>query len=71
VSSAPPSLPRHPAPSGVIWIRDQGSQPRPLVLPAARERSERTTAVIVGALTLACTALAIYDLALLAAGASG
>jgi hypothetical protein len=35
---------------------------------AARERTERTNALIVIALTLACTALAVFDLFLLAAG---
>ena len=33
---------------------------------AARERTERTTAIIVLVLTLACTVLAFYDLLLLA-----
>jgi hypothetical protein len=35
---------------------------------AARERTERANALIVIALTLACTALAVFDLFLLAVG---
>ncbi len=53
--------------SSVRWIRDE-SVNAPLVLPTITDRSERTTALIVVALTLACTVLAIYDLFLLAAG---
>jgi hypothetical protein len=36
---------------------------------AARERAERTNALIVIVLTLACTALAVFNLFLLASGA--
>jgi hypothetical protein len=42
--------------------------PPPMPKPPARERSERTSALIVIMLTLACTALAFYDMFLLAAG---
>ena len=38
--------------------------------PNAKDRSERTTAIVVIALTLACTALSIFDLFLLASGFS-
>jgi hypothetical protein len=57
-------------PSDVKWIRPD----RPVYLPPPmpkteiRERSERANALIVLALTLACTALAIFDLFLLASG---
>ncbi len=54
----------------VKWIRPD----RPAYLPppasktAIRERSERAHAMIVLVLTLACTALAVFDLFLLASG---
>jgi len=35
---------------------------------AARERTDRTSALIVMALSLACTAMAMFDLLLLASG---
>ncbi len=56
--------------SDVRWIRPD----RPAYLPpptsksAVKERSERANALIVLVLTLACTALAIFDLFLLASG---
>jgi hypothetical protein len=58
------------SPTDVKWIRPD----RPAYLPppmperAIRERSERTNALIVIVLTLACTILAIFDLFLLASG---
>jgi hypothetical protein len=57
--------------SNVQWIRPD----RPAYLPPSTStasvagRSARATAMIVIALTLACTFLAVYDLFLLAAGA--
>jgi len=42
--------------------------PPPMSKSAMKERSERANAMIVIVLTLACTALAIFDLFLLAAG---
>ncbi len=42
--------------------------PPPMSKSAMKERSERANALIVLVLTLACTALAIFDLFLLAAG---
>jgi hypothetical protein len=53
-------------PSDVKWIAPE----RPSYLPpmAIQERSERANALIVIALTLACTILAIFDLFLLASG---
>jgi hypothetical protein len=54
----------------VQWIRPDTPThlPPPMSKSAARERAERTNALIVIALTLACTALAVFDLFLLAAG---
>jgi hypothetical protein len=53
----------------VKWIRDD----RPTYLPppmlkSAQERTERANALIVTALTLACTAVALFDLFLAALG---
>ncbi len=53
----------------VKWIRpDAAHLPYPMAKPTA-QHSERARALIVIALTLACTLLAVYDLFLLAAGA--
>jgi hypothetical protein len=54
----------------VRWIRPDRPAylPPPMSKSAAGERAERANALIVVALTLACTALAIFDLFLLAAG---
>jgi hypothetical protein len=55
----------------VRWIRPDRLAYLPPPMPKAtlRERSERANALIVIVLTLACTALAIFDLFLLASGA--
>jgi hypothetical protein len=55
----------------VRWIRPDSHVylPRPMSGTAVRERGERANALIVIVLTLACTALAIFDLFLLASGA--
>jgi hypothetical protein len=55
----------------VRWIRPDTPVhlPPPMSKAALRERSERANALIVIALTFACTALAIFDLFLLALGA--
>lgn len=55
----------------VKWIHSGAPAYRPPATSTstAAERSERVNAMIVIALTLACTVLAIYDLFLLAAGA--
>jgi hypothetical protein len=45
-------------PQGIAYLSPQASKPQP----------ERTQAMIVMALTLACTVLSIYDLFLLASG---
>ncbi|MGA2322118.1 MAG: hypothetical protein ABSG95_15520 [Solirubrobacteraceae bacterium] len=57
-------------PSDVKWIRPDTLSylPPPPSESAIRERTERANALIVIVLTLACTALAIFDLFLLAAG---
>ena len=54
----------------VKWIRPdrQAYLPPPMSKTAIRERSERANAMIVIVLSLACTALAIFDLFLLASG---
>jgi hypothetical protein len=62
-----------PPPSGPLdikWIRPDRPTHLPPPMPAsqAKERSERANALIVIVLTLACSALAIFDLFLLAAG---
>jgi hypothetical protein len=56
--------------SEVRWIRpDRPTHlPPPMSKSAVRERTERANALIVIALTLACTALAVFDLFLLAVG---
>jgi len=58
------------SPVDVKWIPPDSHAylPPPMSKTAIRERSERANALIVIALTLACTVLAIYDLFLLAAG---
>jgi len=53
---------------GVTWIRPESSVYVPPPLPQARDRSEQTSAIVVIVLTLACTALSIFDLFLLASG---
>jgi hypothetical protein len=55
----------------VKWIRPDTPAylPPPMSKSAVGERTERANALIVIVLTLACTALAIFDLFLLAAGA--
>lgn len=52
----------------VSWISPQSQSylPPSLKKSEARERAERANALIVIALTFACTALAIFDLFLLA-----
>lgn len=57
--------------SDVRWIRPDTPAylPPPMPKAAVQERSERANALIVIVLTLACTALAIFDLFLLASGA--
>jgi hypothetical protein len=59
------------SPPDVRWIPPSAPThlPPPMPKSAARERSERTSALVVIVLTLACTALALYDLLLLAMGA--
>lgn len=54
----------------VKWIRpDRPTHlPPPMLKSTVRERTERANALIVIVLTLACTALAIFDLFLLASG---
>ncbi|HYM45542.1 MAG TPA: hypothetical protein VES65_05200 [Solirubrobacteraceae bacterium] len=54
----------------VKWIRPDtlAYLPPPMSKSAVRERTERANALIVIMLTLACTALALYDLFLLALG---
>jgi len=56
--------------SEVRWIRPDrpAHLPPPTAKSAVKERSERTNALIVLVLTLACTALAVFDLFLLASG---
>lgn len=59
-----------PSAQDVKWIRPEGPTYLPPAMPKsqAAERSERANALIVIALTLACTGLAIFDLFLLASG---
>ncbi len=54
----------------VKWIRPDTPTylPPPMHKPAVQERTERANALIVIALTLACTAMSIFDLFLLASG---
>ncbi len=54
----------------VQWIRPDRPAylPPPMSKTPATERSERANALIVIVLTLACTALAVFDLFLLALG---
>jgi hypothetical protein len=54
----------------VSWIRPEGMSyvPPPMHKSEAVERAERANALIVIALTFACTGLSIFDLFLLAAG---
>jgi hypothetical protein len=54
----------------VKWIRPDtpGYLPPPTHKSAARDRTERANAVIVIVMTLACTALSMFDLFLLASG---
>jgi hypothetical protein len=55
----------------VQWIREGSTDAEPVRASlAAKERSERSAALIVIVLTLACTAMAIFDLYLLATGVS-
>jgi hypothetical protein len=51
----------------VTWIRPDRPVYQP-PLPRSSEQSERASALIVIALTLACTVLSIFDLFLLASG---
>jgi hypothetical protein len=54
----------------VKWIRpDTPAYLPPPMSKAVQERTERANALIVIVLTLACTALSIFDLFLLASGA--
>jgi hypothetical protein len=54
----------------VSWIRPESMShaPPPMQSSQAVERAERANALIVIALTFACTGLSIFDLFLLAAG---
>ena len=53
----------------VKWIHDDApSYLPPPILKAANERTERANALIVIGLTLACTAMALLDLLLVALG---
>jgi hypothetical protein len=54
----------------VKWIRPNTPAylPPPMLKSAVQERTERTNALIVIVLTLACTALSFYNLFLLASG---
>jgi hypothetical protein len=52
----------------VRWIRPQRGVYLPPPKPAGRSRSEQAPAIVVILLTLACTALCIFDLFLLASG---
>jgi hypothetical protein len=58
-------------PADVQWIRPAGT-PSPWMPPppnsSARDHTDRVQALIVIVLTLACTALALFDLFLLASG---
>ena len=54
----------------VKWIRPDSPAYLPLpMLKSAQQRTERTNALIVIVLTLACTALSVLDLFMLASGA--
>jgi hypothetical protein len=57
-------------PSDVKWIRPGGQAYLPPSLSKSMhtERSEQVNALVVFVLTLACTALAVFDLFLLAVG---
>jgi hypothetical protein len=53
----------------VKWIRDdRRTYLPPPMLKSAQERTERANALIVTAMTLACTAVALFDLFLAALG---
>ena len=53
----------------VKWVRDATpTYLRPPMLKSAQERTDRANALIVTALTLACTAVALVDLLLAALG---
>jgi hypothetical protein len=54
----------------IKWIRPgtPAYPPSPMPRSSMRERTEQTNAMIVIVLTLACTALSLYDLFLLASG---
>jgi hypothetical protein len=52
----------------VKWIGPQRSVHLPPPMPTGRSRSEQAPALVVILLTLACTALCVFDLFLLAAG---
>ncbi len=69
--SGPAGLPAASAGADVKWLRPDrpAHLPPPMSASQATERSERANALIVIALTLACSGLAIFDLFLLAAGA--
>ncbi len=54
----------------VRWIRPESMAYNPTSLSSTGGRSDQTAAMIVMVLTLACTALAVFDLYLLAAGVS-
>jgi len=57
-------------PADVKWIAPDRPAylPPPMSKTAIRERSERANALIVIVLTLACTAMSLFDLFLLASG---
>ncbi len=58
-------------PADVQWVRPAGT-PDPWLPPppssSARDRTDQVQALVVIVLTLACTALALFDLFLLASG---
>jgi hypothetical protein len=60
--------PSSPSAHSVAWIRPESATHAPPPLPRVTDRSEGTSAIIVIGLTLACTALSIFDLFLLASG---
>jgi hypothetical protein len=61
----PDEIQPHSSPVTVTWIRDEGAPFAPPPAPTVQRR-ERTSTAIVIVLTVACTALSILDLFLLA-----
>lgn len=60
----------HDSSHGVRWIRPERGTCTPPPLPEASAGPHETVATIVIVLTMACTALASYDLFLLTVGAT-